>query len=119
MYIKKDQNRVTNKVVRQLKEYFTGKRRKFDLPIKFVGTSFQKKVWNELLKIQYGDTISYKQQAVNIRQPGAVRAVGSSNGRNRFSIVVPCHRVIANNGSLGGYAGGLRTKRLLLDLEKG
>lgn len=109
--------------VRQLSEYFAGKRTQFDLVIdhgensSIQGTDFQKKVWRELSKIPYGQTVSYKQVAQRVRT-SAIRAVGTANGRNPISIVVPCHRVIASNGTLGGYAGGLETKKWLLALEQ-
>lgn len=102
----------------QLDEYFAGQRKTFDLPIEETGTAFQRSVWQALREIPYGKTISYKQLAININNPGAVRAVGSANGKNPISIITPCHRVIAANGSVGGYAGGLYSKEKLLDLEK-
>jgi methylated-DNA-[protein]-cysteine S-methyltransferase len=101
----------------QLKEYFQGKRKRFDLPLVLEGTTFQKKVWRELSKIPYGLTHTYKEIAQKIRHPRAVRAVGNANGKNRFCIILPCHRVIATNGTLGGYSYGLEVKRRLLKLE--
>jgi methylated-DNA-[protein]-cysteine S-methyltransferase len=106
-----------HKAAIQLQEYFAGKRKKFDLKLNFVGTPFQQKVWKELSKIPFGKTLSYKEIASNIQNPKAVRAVGTANGRNPFCIVIPCHRVIAANGTLGGYVGGLEVKRKLLSLE--
>lgn len=103
---------------KQLDEYFTGERREFDIPILFVGTDFQKRVWNELLKIPYSKTISYGDLAKRIGRPKAVRAVANANGANAISIFTPCHRVIGNNGSLTGYAGGLEAKAYLLRLEQ-
>ena len=103
--------------VRELDEYFAGKRSAFDVPIVMVGTPFQKRVWAELAKISYGETVSYRDIATRIGQAGAVRAVGTANGRNPVSIIVPCHRVIQAYGTLGGYGGGLPAKRHLLSLE--
>ncbi|MFY9222646.1 MAG: methylated-DNA--[protein]-cysteine S-methyltransferase [Blastocatellia bacterium] len=105
------------KVVEQLTAYFAGQLTKFDLPISMSGTQFQQQVWQELTKIPYGKTISYKELAVRIGNIKAVRAVGLANGRNPISIIVPCHRVIGANGSLTGYGGGLPRKKVLLDLE--
>lgn len=102
---------------KQLKEYFLKQRKTFDLPLQMDGTPFQKEVWKLLCQIPYGETWSYKDLALKIDNPNAVRAVGSANGRNPISIIVPCHRVIASNGSLAGFAGGIDRKKLLLDLE--
>jgi methylated-DNA-[protein]-cysteine S-methyltransferase len=104
--------------VLQVEEYLAGKRTEFDLPFDIRGTEFQKKVWKELSKIPYGKTCSYRDIAKKIQNEKAVRAVGSANGKNPLSIVVPCHRVIASSGKLAGYAGGVATKTKLLDLEK-
>ena len=106
------------KLESQLKEYFAGKRKEFDIPIVFTGTEFQKKSWDALMKIPYGETRSYQDQARNVGDPKAVRAVARANGDNKISIVVPCHRVIAKNGKLAGYGGGLWRKKYLLDLER-
>jgi len=102
---------------RQLAEYFSGQRSRFDLDLEFAGTAFQKQVWEALLTIPYGQTRSYSQIAAQIGRPAAVRAVGAANGRNPISIVAPCHRVIGSSGSLTGFAGGLAVKRKLLGLE--
>ena len=102
----------------QLKGYFKGERTSFDLELKVQGTDFQKMVWKELVKIPYGETISYGELAERIGNPNACRAVGLANGKNPISIIVPCHRVIGKNGSLTGFGGGLDAKRTLLDLEK-
>ena len=103
----------------QFDEYFAGRRRKFDLPLSLEGgTPFQRTVWKQLQEIPYGRTISYSQLAQTVGNPKACRAVGSANGKNPISIIIPCHRVIAANGSLGGYASGLEIKKQLLDLEK-
>jgi methylated-DNA-[protein]-cysteine S-methyltransferase len=104
---------------RQLDAYFAGKLRAFDLPLSPRGTAFQQRVWAALLRIPYGVTRSYGQQAAAIGSPTAVRAVGLANGRNPIAIIVPCHRVIGADGGLTGYGGGIARKRLLLDLEQG
>lgn len=102
---------------KQLKDYFTGKLKNFSLKLDFVGTEFQKKVWQALLTIPFGETRSYAQIAQQIGNPKAVRAVGAANGKNPLSIIAPCHRVIGTNGKLTGFAGGLETKAFLLKLE--
>ena len=104
---------------RELKEYFAGQRKDFAVPLVPIGTPFQRAVWNRLGKIPYGDTWSYEQlaRAVN-KSPSACRAVGQANGRNRIVILIPCHRVVNKDGSLGGYGGGLWRKRFLLELER-
>ena len=102
---------------KQLEEYFNHQRRIFDLPLLMVGTSFQQKVWNSLLKIPFGQTSSYLQLAKNINNKNAVRAVANANGANAISIIIPCHRIIGSNGKLVGYAGGLELKSGLLNLE--
>lgn len=110
--------KILAQAVKQLKEYFQGKRRDFDLKLDAAGTAFQESVWSELRKIPYGKTCSYGEVAARIQNPKAVRAVGTANGRNPLSIIVPCHRVIAAGGKMGGYAGGLKIKAQLLDLER-
>jgi len=112
------ETRLLAQTVEELQEYFAGQRTSFTVPLDLHGTDFQKKVWGELLKIPYGKTFSYTDIAQRIKNRKAVRAVGSANGRNPVSIIVPCHRVIAADGTLGGYAGGLNTKTRLLDLER-
>ena len=102
----------------QLHEYFAGRRRQFDIPLHLRGTPFQMKVWNALLEIPLGSTVSYGELAGRIMRKDAVRAVGAAVGRNPVSVIVPCHRVIGSGGSLTGYAGGLQRKRALLDLEE-
>jgi methylated-DNA-[protein]-cysteine S-methyltransferase len=103
---------------RQLGEYFAGVRRTFSLDFELEGTEFQRRVWLALADIPYGETISYGELARTVGHPNAYRAVGSANGANPLAIILPCHRVIASDGSLGGYGGGLATKRTLLDLER-
>jgi methylated-DNA-[protein]-cysteine S-methyltransferase len=102
---------------RQLTEYFAGTRKSFDLPLDFSGTPFQKQVWSELLKIPFGQTRTYGDIAKAIGKPTAFRAVGAANGKNPISIVAPCHRVIGKDGSLTGFAGGLKAKECLLGIE--
>lgn len=102
---------------RQLDEYFAGNRKAFDIPLHLVGTDFQQQVWNELLNIPYGTTTSYKEIAQSIGKPKAVRAVAGAIGANGISILIPCHRVIGSDKSLTGYAGGLKAKKMLLQIE--
>jgi methylated-DNA-[protein]-cysteine S-methyltransferase len=102
----------------QLDEYFTGKRKNFDISYLLKGTEFQKKVWAELAKISYGETVSYKDIAKRIGNEKAVRAVGTTNGKNPISIIVPCHRVVGADGKLTGYAWGVWRKEWLLEHEK-
>lgn len=109
---------LTEKTILQLNEYFNKKRTSFDIPIEPKGTVFQKKVWNALLKIPYGQTKTYKEIAEIIGNKNATRAVGMANNKNPIAIVIPCHRVIGTNGKLTGYAGGLDKKEKLLLLEK-
>ncbi len=104
-------------IEKQLNEYFQLKRKVFNLPLDAEGTLFQQHVWKCLRQIPYGTTLSYKDIAVKMCNPLAVRAVGTANGRNPISIIVPCHRVIASDGGLGGFAGGINRKRILLALE--
>jgi methylated-DNA-[protein]-cysteine S-methyltransferase len=101
----------------QLEQYFAGERTDFDLELDPVGTPFERRVWDELRTIPYGETASYAEIARRIGRPSACRAVGRANGRNPIAVVVPCHRVIGSDGSLTGYAGGVEMKRALLDLE--
>ena len=104
---------------RQMAEYFSGNRREFTLPLAPRGTAFQMKVWNALSAIPYGQTRNYRDIALQIESPNAVRAVGGANHHNPISIIIPCHRVIGANGSLTGYGGGLDKKEALLALERG
>ncbi len=101
----------------QLEEYFAGRRTEFDLPLAPEGTDFQRRVWAELMRIPYGETVTYGELARRLGNPTGSRAVGLANGRNPIGIVVPCHRVVGSGGDLTGYGGGLPRKRLLLDLE--
>lgn len=101
----------------QLNEYFNKERTTFEIPLQLVGSSFQVECWKELLNIPYGKTISYKQQATNINKPTSHRAVSNANAQNMIAILVPCHRVIASNGKLSGYNGGVEKKEFLLNLE--
>ena len=105
--------------INQLNEYFEGQRQVFDVPINILtGTPFQQKVWQALLKIPYGQTISYAQLAGQVGNPKGFRACANANGKNPISLIIPCHRVIASDGSLGGYTGGLDIKQTLLAIEK-
>ena len=113
-----EKNEILKRAEKQLTEYFEGNRKDFDLELSLEGTDFQKKAWNELANIPYGETISYKQQSERIGNVKAIRAVGGANGKNKISIILPCHRVIGKNGSLTGFAGGLDKKKWLLDFEK-
>ena len=103
--------------VEQLDEYFAGKRKEFDFPFRQAGSGFQQKVWQCLLSIGYGKTISYLQQSKLMKNPLAIRASASANGKNHLAIIVPCHRVIGSDGSLTGYAGGMWRKKWLLEHE--
>lgn len=105
-------------VKEELQQYFEGKRTEFSVPLDLHGTPFQKIVWQQLLKIPYGETRSYKEIAMAIDTPKAVRAIGGANHNNPISIIVPCHRVIGSNGALVGYGGGLTIKEQLLELEQ-
>ena len=107
-----------SEVVKQLSEYFEGKRTNFELPLDVDGTAFQKAVWKQLLRIPYGETRSYGDIAKALGKPSAARAVGMANHNNPIAIVIPCHRVVGQNGSLTGYAGGLHLKEQLLSIER-
>jgi len=115
---KKEANTLTDITAMQLKEYFTGKRKKFDIPLNPQGTDFQRSVWDALQKIPYGKTRSYKQIAQAIGNPKASRAVGMANNKNPIWILIPCHRVIGADGTLVGYGGGFEMKKRLLAIEK-
>jgi AraC family transcriptional regulator of adaptative response/methylated-DNA-[protein]-cysteine methyltransferase len=118
MPYKAGENRHLRILRKQLKEYFRGKRKGFSVSLVTPGTEFQKSVWQSLMKIPYGKTISYNEQARLLNNPGAIRAVGHANGDNPIAIVIPCHRVIGADGSLTGYGGGLERKKWLIDHEK-
>lgn len=114
----KENNPVIQQTIKELEEYFAGKRKVFAVPLDLRGTEFQKKVWGALREIPYGETRSYKEIAEKIGNPKASRAVGMANHWNPIGIVVPCHRVVGTNGKLTGYAGGIPMKKALLELEK-
>ena len=109
--------KILKKCISQFDEYFSGKRKIFDLPISQQGSEFQQKVWKELLNVPFGKTISYLQLAQKLGDLKAIRAAASANGRNKLNIIVPCHRVIGSDGSLTGYGGGLPKKKWLLEHE--
>jgi len=117
--IQSGSNPYLDQVKTELSEYFSGDRRQFSVPLHTPGTDFQRSVWRVLQDIPYSETRSYKQQAAALNNPGAIRAVASANGRNRVSIIIPCHRVIGSDGQLVGYGGGLDRKKWLLDFEAG
>ncbi|WP_139653239.1 methylated-DNA--[protein]-cysteine S-methyltransferase [Raoultibacter phocaeensis] len=114
----KKPSELTNRAANQLQEYFAGKRTVFDLPLDPHGTPFQKRVWTTLLSIPYGQTQTYGDVAQALGDPNAVRAVGAANNRNPLPILIPCHRVVAANGNLGGWGGDPKAKAFLLDLER-
>lgn len=115
---KEHETEILWKAKKQLDQYFSGERKKFDLPVVLVGTEFQKTVWKALETIPYGKTASYAELAEKIKNPKAIRALGTANGANSISVIIPCHRVIGKNGSMTGYAGGLAVKQYLLNLEQ-
>jgi methylated-DNA-[protein]-cysteine S-methyltransferase len=112
-----DQHPILRKVDEQLREYLAGKRTRFSIPLRLVGTEFQEKVWEEIARIPYGKTITYSELAERAGASHAIRAAGTTTGRNPVSIIVPCHRVVGKNGDMCGFAGGLDKKRRLLELE--
>src|SRR5450432_3151220 len=112
-----EDKKILQKCIAQFDEYFSGRRNIFELPVEQEGTVFQQKVWNELIKIPFGKTISYLQLAQRLGDVKSIRAAASANGRNKLNIIVPCHRVIGSDGSLTGYGGGLPRKKWLLDHE--
>ena len=115
---KDEHSQLSDTVYEQICEYMAGRRKSFDFPYELKGTEFQKKVWDELCNIPYGETRTYKQIAEAVGNPKSSRAVGAANGKNPVWIAIPCHRVIGANGSLTGYAGGLEFKKALLEIEK-
>ena len=111
-------NEILNYTISQLSDYFSGERTEFNIPLSFMyGTDFQINVWKKLRSIKFGETVSYLQIAKLINNPFSYRAVGNANNKNPISIIIPCHRVITNDGNLGGYGGGLESKKFLLNLE--
>ena len=114
---KNGKNIIIEKTITQLSEYFEGKRKKFNIPVELSGTQFQLKAWDALIKIPYGKTVSYSEQAKISGNPKASRAIGNANNANPISIIIPCHRVIGKSGKLVGYGGGLDRKNYLLNLE--
>lgn len=108
---------VIRRVQTQLNEYFAGSRTFFDIEVEYSGTAFQNQAWKALQKIPFGKTICYSEQAADMKNPKAVRAVGRANGKNRIAIVIPCHRVVGKNGALTGFSGGIKIKEQLLQLE--
>ncbi len=112
-----ESSEVITQTIKQMNEYFNFKRKVFDIPLLLIGTDFQKKVWQGLIDTPFGTTCSYLELAKRIGNEKAVRAVATANGANAISIIVPCHRIIGKNGDLVGYAGGLPTKKKLLDIE--
>ena len=113
-----ESNDYLKKCIAQIDEYFQGKRTEFDLILAPEGTDFQKKVWDELIKVKYGNTLSYNELSLLLGDKNAIRAVANANARNRISIIIPCHRIIGSDGSLTGYAGGLWRKKWLLEHER-
>lgn len=111
-------NKIIDLLSHELALYFKGDLKNFETPIATVGTDFQQKAWSALIKIPYGATITYQNQAISLNSPKSYRAVANSNGCNLISIVIPCHRVVRSTGDLGGYAGGVERKKWLLNLEK-
>lgn len=110
-------NSLIEELEKEINEYFLGKRKEFTLSLILSGTDFQKEVWQELLKIPYGEKITYLEEAISMNRKKSVRAVANANGKNKLSILIPCHRVVGSNGKLGGYGGGIDKKKYLLDLE--
>ncbi len=115
-YLEKSSRAIEQTII-QLNEYYHKERTHFDIALLFVGTEFQKKIWTALIEIPYGTTVSYLELSKKIKNQKAVRAVASANGANAIAILVPCHRIIGSNGELTGYAGGLNTKKKILELE--
>ena len=111
-------NKHIDKAISEMNDYFKGIRQSFSVELDAPGTAFQKEAWSALQKIPYGTTVSYKQQAFSINKPKSIRPIGSANGHNRISIIIPCHRVIGENGNLTGYGGGLARKQWLIDFER-
>ena len=117
-FLKERLTETLNSAFIQLEEYLNGERKEFTLPLNPKGTKFQQKVWSALLSVPYGETASYKDVAIRIGDENASRAVGMANNKNKIPIFIPCHRIIASNGELSGYAGGVELKSMLLSLER-
>ena len=115
--INEQENGIIKDTISQISEYLAGKRREFNIPLRLRDTEFRMKVWSELLRIPYGETITYKELARRIGSPGACRAVANACGANPFPIIIPCHRVVASGGKTGGYTGGIDIKNALLEIE--
>ncbi len=111
-------NSVIQQTQQELKKYFNGEIKTFSVPVKTFGTTFQKQAWEELCNIPYGETISYKEQAVRLKNPKAMRAVGGANGKNKIALIIPCHRVVGANKELTGFASGVWRKKWLLEHEE-
>lgn len=111
-------NKILKLAKKELTEYFAGQRTNFSVPVQPSGTAFQRQVWEALNQIPYGQSVSYKDIAVKLKNPAAVRAIGQANGANPVPIIIPCHRVVTASGALGGFSGGLERKRQLLKIEK-
>ncbi|MDQ1296971.1 MAG: AraC family transcriptional regulator [Bacteroidota bacterium] len=116
--LEEGENRHLELLRKELAEYFDGRLQVFSVPVVIPGTEFRQSVWRELLNIPFGSTRTYQEQAESMKKPGAIRAVANANGRNRISIIIPCHRVIGSDGGLTGYGGGLKRKKWLLDHER-
>ena len=116
--IKEKDTELLLKTEKELNEYFLGKRKRFDIPLKLVGTHYQLKVWKELMNIKYNELLTYKDIAIKINNPKSFRAVGLANNKNRIPIIIPCHRVIGSNKKLIGYSAGLDKKEFLINLER-
>lgn len=112
------ENSFSLKIKKEIQMYFYKKLKKFNIELDIIGTDFQKTVWKELINIDYGETLSYSEQALLLGMPNSTRAVASANGKNKISIIIPCHRVLKKDKKLGGYGGGIYRKKYLLDLEK-
>ena len=111
------EDEILEETKKQIDEYLSGERKEFEIPILMIGSDFQKQVWQELLNVKYGETVSYLELAKRINNEKAVRAVASANGANAIGLIIPCHRIIESNGGLGGYAGGVPVKKRLLKIE--
>jgi methylated-DNA-[protein]-cysteine S-methyltransferase len=118
-WLRAQDHKIVRETARQLKEYFAGARKEFDIPLAADGTPFQTSVWRAISSVKYGASITYSELARRAGHPGAVRAAGTATGRNPITIIVPCHRIVGSDGSLTGYAGGLDRKRALRELEGG